>query len=136
VPQTCKAIVQSIGAVAIVVPSYKEGLAFFVDVLGFSLIEDTPVGPDKRWVVVAPPGSTGTRLLLARAASDEQRNLIGRQAGGRVFLFLHTADFMRDYHRMSSAGVAFEETPREEPYGKVAVFRDPFGNRWDLIEPH
>jgi catechol 2,3-dioxygenase-like lactoylglutathione lyase family enzyme len=126
---------QSIGAIALLVPSYEEGIAFYVGALGFDLVEDTALGGEKRWVLVAPPGGGGTRLLLARAADEAQRQAIGRQAGGRVFLFLHTDDIARDHRRYLAAGVAFEEAPREEPYGTVAVFRDPFGNRWDLIEP-
>jgi catechol 2,3-dioxygenase-like lactoylglutathione lyase family enzyme len=126
---------QTIGAVAILVPTYDEGLRFFVGVLGFTLVEDTPLGPGKRWVTVEPPGGGGTRLLLAEAATDRQRQAIGDQAGGRVFLFLHTDDFRRDHRRYLEAGVVFLEVPRVESYGTVAVFRDPFGNRWDLIEP-
>jgi catechol 2,3-dioxygenase-like lactoylglutathione lyase family enzyme len=126
---------QSIGGVAILVPTYDEGIRFFVDVLGFTLVEDTPLGPGKRWVTVAPPGGGGTRLLLAQAAADRQRAAIGNQAGGRVFLFLHTEDFARDHRRYGEAGVVFQEAPRVEPYGTVAVFRDPFGNLWDLIQP-
>jgi catechol 2,3-dioxygenase-like lactoylglutathione lyase family enzyme len=126
---------QSIGAIALLVPSYEAGLAFYVGTLGFDLIEDTALAGDKRWVLVAPPGGGGTRLLLARAADEAQRQAIGRQAGGRVFLFLHTDDLARDHRRYLAVGVAFEEAPRDEPYGSVAVFRDPFGNRWDLIEP-
>jgi catechol 2,3-dioxygenase-like lactoylglutathione lyase family enzyme len=125
---------QHLGAVALLVPSYEEGLAFYRDVLGFSLIEDTVLGPEKRWVLVAPPGSSETRLLLARADGEVQRSAIGAQTGGRVFLFLHTDDFRRDHRRLAAAGVEFLEEPREETYGTVAVFRDPFGNRWDLIE--
>ncbi len=126
---------QSIGAIALLVPSYEAGLAFYVGTLGFDLIEDTALAGDKRWVLVAPPGGGGTRLLLARAADEAQRQAIGRQAGGRVFLFLHTDDLARDHRRYLAVGVAFEEAPRDEPYGSVAVFRDPFSNRWDLIEP-
>lgn len=119
--------------VALVVPDYDAALDFYVGVMGFDLIEDSPVSAQKRWVVVAPPGGQ-TRLLLARAATDAQRAAIGNQAGGRVFLFLATADFDAEYTRLRDAGVLFEETPRHEPYGKVAVFQDPFGNRWDLLE--
>jgi catechol 2,3-dioxygenase-like lactoylglutathione lyase family enzyme len=126
---------QSISAVTLLVPSYEEGLAFYVGRLGFRLVEDTPLGAGKRWVVVTPPGSEETRLLLARASTEEQRAVIGAQAGGRVFLFLQTDDFWRDYRRYRDAGVEFREAPREEPYGTVAVFCDPFGNNWDLIEP-
>ncbi len=126
---------QSIGAVAVLVPSYEDGLNFYVGVLGFRLVEDTPLSPGKRWVLVAPPGSSGTRILLAQAATGEQQQVIGKQAGGRVFLFLHTDDFWRDYRRYLAAGVEFLEEPRIETYGAVAVFRDPFGNRWDLLQP-
>ena len=125
---------QHLGAVALLVPSYEEGLRFYAGTLGFDVVEDTELGPEKRWVLVAPPGHGGTCLLLARAASDEERKAIGAQAGGRVFLFLHTDDFHRDHQRYVNAGVEFLETPREEAYGTVAVFRDPFGNKWDLIE--
>lgn len=131
---------QTLAAVSLLVPSYDEGIAFFVGRLGFSLVEDTPLGDTplgggKRWVLVAPPGGGETRLLLAQAADEAQRRAIGDQAGGRVFLFLNTDDFRRDHSRFLEAGVTFLEAPREEPYGTVAVFRDPFGNRWDLIEP-
>jgi catechol 2,3-dioxygenase-like lactoylglutathione lyase family enzyme len=123
-----------IGAVALLVPSHDAGIRYFVDKLGFHLIEDTPLPDGKRWVLVAPPGSSETRLLLACASTPEQTGTIGRQAGGRVFLFLHTDDFWRDHRRYSAAGVEFLEEPRRESYGTVAVFRDPFGNKWDLIE--
>lgn len=126
---------QSIAVVSLLVPTYEDGLRFYVDVLGFDLVEDTPLGPDKRWVLVAPPGGGGTRLLLAQAVGDAQRSAIGQQAGGRVFLFLHTDDFWRDYRRYTAAGVVFTEEPREEPYGTVVVFRDAFGNQWDLLQP-
>jgi catechol 2,3-dioxygenase-like lactoylglutathione lyase family enzyme len=126
---------QHISAVALLVPSYEEGLAFYVGKLGFHVVEDTPLSDDGRWVLVAPPGGDEAALLLAQAASDEQRAAIGAQAGGRVFLFLRTDDFQRDYRRYREAGVAFLEAPREEAYGTVAVFSDPFGNKWDLIEP-
>jgi catechol 2,3-dioxygenase-like lactoylglutathione lyase family enzyme len=125
---------QVLSAVALLVPSYDEGLAFYVEKLGFALIEDTPLGDGKRWVLVAPPGSRETRLLLARATTDAERAAIGTQAGGRVFLFLETDDFWADHRRYQEAGVAFREAPREEPYGTVAVFSDPFGNLWDLIQ--
>jgi catechol 2,3-dioxygenase-like lactoylglutathione lyase family enzyme len=125
---------QHIGAIALVVRDYDEALAFYVGTLGFTLIEDTPLGPGKRWVLVAPPGSQ-TRLLLARAATPEQAARIGDQTGGRVFLFLHTDDFRRDYDRMRARDVRFLEPPRTEPYGTVAVFEDLYGNRWDLLQP-
>ena len=119
--------------VSVLVPSYAEGIAFFTGALGFDLLEDTDQGGGKRWVRVAPPGAQ-TAILLAEAKGD-QRDAIGRQGGGRVWLFLHTDDFAADHARLTRAGVIFEEAPRQEAYGTVAVFRDPFGNRWDLIEP-
>jgi catechol 2,3-dioxygenase-like lactoylglutathione lyase family enzyme len=122
-----------ISAVALVVPDYDEALAFYVGKLGFRLVEDIDQGT-KRWVTVEPSGG-GARLLLARAAGAVQREAVGNQAGGRVFLFLQTDDFARDHAAMLAAGVTFEESPRHEPYGSVAVWRDPFGNRWDLIGP-
>ncbi len=121
-------------AVTLVVPDYEAGLDFYVRILGFDLIEDTALSPEKRWVLIAPPGSMECRVLLAKAASAEQQSAIGNQAGGRVFLFLSTDDFERDYTKMRRAGVPFLEAPREEDYGKVAVFTDPFGNKWDLVE--
>lgn len=123
-----------LGLVTLVVSGYDEAVAFYVDALGFRLTEDTDLGDGKRWVVVTPPGARETGLLLARADSPEQAARIGDQAGGRVGWFLHTGDFDGDHARMRAAGVVFEEEPRDEPYGKVAVFRDPYGNRWDLIE--
>ena len=126
---------QSIAAVALVVPDYDEAIAYYTQVLGFALIEDTALGADKRWVLVAPPGASGTRLLLARATTPAQRERIGDQTGGRVFLFLHTDDFRRDHAAYSARGVEFVEGPREESYATVAVFRDRYGNRWDLIQP-
>jgi catechol 2,3-dioxygenase-like lactoylglutathione lyase family enzyme len=123
-----------LGAIALVVRDYDEALAFYVGKLGFTLVEDTALGPDKRWVLVAPPGATETRLLLAKAATPEQATRIGDQTGGRVFLFLHSDDFQRDYDRMRAAGVHFREQPRTEPYGTVAVFEDLYGNRWDLLQ--
>ncbi len=122
-----------ISAIALVVPEYEAGLAFYVGKLGFRLVQDLDQG-HKRWVVVEPPGG-GVRLVLARAEGVEQVAAIGNQAGGRVFLFLETDDFAHDHAAMRAAGVEFEETPRHEPYGSVAVWRDPFGNRWDLIGP-
>ena len=127
---------QTIGQVALVVRDYDEAIHFYVDVLGFALIEDTAIpAQDKRWVVVAPRGSTGPRLLLARATDDEQASRIGNQTGGRVFLFLHTDDFWRDFHAYKSRGVIFVREPRVESYGTVAVFRDLYGNLWDLVQP-
>ncbi len=121
-----------LGAVALVVPDYDAAIFFFVGVLGFRLTADIDQG-HKRWVTVEPPGG-GVQLVLARAEGEAQRAAIGNQCGGRVFLFLETDDFARDHARMLAAGIAFEEAPRIEPYGTVAVWRDPFGNRWDLIE--
>lgn len=125
---------QRLGAVSVLVRDYDEALAFYVGALGFELIEDSPRGPGKRWVLVAPRGGDGARLLLARAATPEQQAQIGNQCGGRVWLFLQTDDFWRDYQRMRDRGVRFCETPREEPYGIVAVFEDLYGNRWDLLQ--
>lgn len=125
---------QSIAHVALVVRDYDEAIAFYVDTLGFELVEDTyQPAQDKRWVLVAPPGG-GTSLLLARASTPEQARFIGDQAGGRVFLFLRTDDFRRDYERYVAAGVRFVRPPVSEAYGTVAVFEDLYGTRWDLIE--
>ena len=125
----------SIVHVALVVRDYDEAIAFYTQKLGFTLVEDTyQPEQDKRWVVVAPAGSSGTTLLLARASTPEQAALVGNQAGGRVFLFLATDDFRRDYTRMTEAGVRFVRPPKEAPYGTVAVFEDLYGNRWDLVE--
>jgi catechol 2,3-dioxygenase-like lactoylglutathione lyase family enzyme len=122
-----------ISALALVVPDYDSAIAFYVDTLGFRLTEDIDQG-HKRWVTVEPQGG-GVRLVLARAEGAAQVSAIGNQAGGRVFLFLQTDDFARDHAAMLASGVVFEEDPRHEPYGSVAVWRDPFGNRWDLIGP-
>jgi catechol 2,3-dioxygenase-like lactoylglutathione lyase family enzyme len=130
-----RGVPQRIAAVTLLVPGYDVGIEFYRDVLGFDLVDDSDLGGGKRWVLVRPPGGEGTALLLARADSDEQRARIGDQTGGRVFLFLETTDFAADHARYEAAGVRFLETPRQEPYGTVAVFEDPFGNRWDLIEP-
>jgi catechol 2,3-dioxygenase-like lactoylglutathione lyase family enzyme len=126
---------QHISAVTLLVPDYDKAIAYYVGMLGFELIEDTALSPTKRWVVVAPPGNGETGLLLARADSPDQRQAIGNQTGGRVFLILKTDDFARDFARFKQAGVVFLEEPRKEAYGKVVVFRDAFGNKWDLIEP-
>jgi catechol 2,3-dioxygenase-like lactoylglutathione lyase family enzyme len=123
---------QRIGAVTLVVRDYDEAKAWYTEVLGFDLVEDTPLGDGKRWLLVAPPG--GPNLLLARAATPEQEGRIGDQTGGRVFLFLHTDDFRRDHAAMTARGVVFRETPREEAYGTVAVFEDLYGNLWDLLQ--
>jgi catechol 2,3-dioxygenase-like lactoylglutathione lyase family enzyme len=116
------------------VRDYDEAVAFFRDRLGFEVVEDTPLGCGKRWVVVAP-GGAGASLLLARAATAEQAARVGDQTGGRVFLFLRTDDFWRDHRALLSRGVRFAEEPREESYGMVAVFLDLYGNRWDLVQP-
>lgn len=126
---------QSIAHLALVVREYDEAIAFFTRKLDFELLEDTyQPEQDKRWVVVAPPGSRGTTLLLAKASKPEQEPFIGNQAGGRVFLFLATDDFWRDYRRMAERGIRFVREPSEQPYGVVAVFEDLYGNRWDLIQ--
>jgi catechol 2,3-dioxygenase-like lactoylglutathione lyase family enzyme len=126
---------QSISLVALVVREYDEAIDFYVGTLGFSLVEDTYIPEqDKRWVVVAPPGSTESRLLLARAAAEAQSSRIGNQTGGRVFLFLNTDDFWRDYHAYRAKGVVFVREPKEESYGTVAVFEDLYGNLWDLVQ--
>jgi catechol 2,3-dioxygenase-like lactoylglutathione lyase family enzyme len=122
-----------IAAITLVVPDYDAAIRFYVGALGFTLTEDIDQGR-KRWVTVEPPGG-GARLLLARADSPDQTASIGNQTGGRVFLFLNTDDFWRDFHAMTAAGIDFQEAPRAEPYGQVAVWRDPFGNLWDLIGP-
>ena len=124
---------QFLSRVALLVREYDEAIAYFTGSLGFALLEDTEVGGGKRWLVVAPPGAREAGLLLARAVNDEQRNTVGRQAGGRVFLFLETDDFDRDFTACTSRGVNFLEGPREEEYGRVAVFADLYGNKWDLI---
>ena len=125
---------QHIAYVALVVRDYDEAKAYYCGVLGFELIEDTALADGKRWVLVAPPGSRETRLLLARAATPEQAKRVGDQTGGRVFLFLHTNDFWRDFRAMQEKGVKFREQPRKESYGLVAVFEDLYGNRWDLLQ--
>jgi len=126
--------VQTIGYIALVVRDYDEALAFYTRKLNFKLIEDTQLTKEKRWVLIAPPGSLGTNLLLARAATPEQETRIGNQTGGRVFLFLHTDDFWRDYHEMVARKVKFVRPPAEESYGTVAVFEDLHGNLWDLLQ--
>lgn len=126
---------QSIVHVSLLVRDYDEAIAFFVGTMKFTLVEDTLLSEQgKRWVVVRPPGSAGTSLLLARAASDEQRAAVGGQSGGRVFLFLSTDDLRRDHRRLTAAGVRFVREPQQQPYGTVAVFEDLYGNQWDLIE--
>ena len=125
---------QSIGALSLVVRDYDEAIRFYTQALGFELIEDSDRGDGKRWVLVAPRGGSGTRLLLAKATNPEQVARIGDQTGGRVFLFLDTDDFERDYASMTAHGVKFREAPRYEDYGTVAVFEDLYGNAWDLLQ--
>ena len=125
---------RKLAAIALVVRNYDEAIAYYTGVLGFKLIEDTPMGGDKRWVVVSP-GESGTSLLLAKAANPEQQSRVGNQTGGRVFLFLHTDNFQRDYEAFKIRGVKFVEQPRQEVYGTVVVFEDLYGNKWDMIEP-
>lgn len=128
---------QSIVHIALLVKDYEEAIAFYTQKLHFTLIEDTyQPEQEKRWVVVAPPGTQGATLLLAKASTPEQELCIGNQTGGRVFLFLHTDDFWRDYQAMVARGVTFIRAPKEAPYGMVAVFEDLYGNRWDLLELH
>ncbi len=126
---------QYISAVTLVVPDYDAGIAFYVGALGFTLVEDRVLSPTKRWVLVAPPGARETRLLLAKADGPAQTACIGDQTGGRVAFFLTTEDFAGDHAAMLAKGVRFRGSPRHEPYGTVAVFEDPFGNAWDLIQP-
>ena len=128
-------MIQHLAHVALLVRDYDEALAYFVGRLGFRLIADTQLSPDKRWVLVAPPGARETALLLARAVGPQQQAEIGRQGGGRVMFFLHTDDFARDHAMLQSRGITFIQPPREEAYGTVAVFEDLYGNRWDLIQP-
>jgi catechol 2,3-dioxygenase-like lactoylglutathione lyase family enzyme len=125
---------QSLAAVTVLVPSYDDGLVFFRDVLGFAVLEDTPLGPEKRWVVVAPSRGAGAALVLAIPSDDQQRDRIGDQTGGRVGFFLHSQDFWADYNTLLNRGVNFLETPRSEPYGLVVVFADPWGGKWDLLQ--
>jgi len=129
-------IKQRLGLISLVVRDYDEALAFFVGKLGFGLVEDTYIAEQsKRWVVVSPPGASESRLLLARASSPDQELRVGDQTGGRVFLFLYTDDFWRDYEQYKARGVEFVRPPKEEPYGVVAVFKDLYGNLWDLLQP-
>ena len=127
-------IKQQIGNIALVVDSYDDAIAFYTKKLQFELVEDTDLGGGKRWVQVSPPNGNGTNLLLAQASTDEQNASVGNQTGGRVFLFLQTNDFWRDYNDMKSKGVIFNEEPRVEEYGTVVVFQDLYGNKWDLLE--
>jgi len=125
---------QSIAHVTVVVRDYDEAIAFYVGILKFALLEDTALSDSKRWVVVAPPGSEGTSLLLAKAATTQQHSRVGSQTGGRVSFFLRTDNFLRDYQEMKARGVQFVEEPRNESYAIVAIFKDLYGNRWDLLE--
>lgn len=125
---------QTLAHISLLVRDYDEAIAYFTTALGFQLVEDSPLDENKRWVLVAPAGLHGTSLLLAKASTAEQIAHIGNQTGGRVFLFLHTDDFWRDYHAMKARNVKFIETPREEKYGAVAVFEDLYGNKWDLLQ--
>jgi len=127
---------QALGLVSLVVREYDEAIAFYVGILGFTLVEDTYIREqNKRWVVVAPSGSTESRLLLARASNPEQSAFVGNQTGGRVLLFLYTDNFTRDYQAYTAKGVRFVREPKEESYGTVAVFEDLYGNLWDLLQP-
>lgn len=126
---------QRLAHLALVVYDYDDAIRFYTEKLNFVLLEDTVLSDTKRWVRVAPPGGESCALLLAKADGEEQRSRIGNQTGGRVFLFLHTDDFWRDYHRMRANGIHFVREPVEEMYGTVAVFADLYGNLWDLIEP-
>ena len=128
-------MLQSLAAVTVLVPSYDEGLAFFRDVLGFAVLEDTPLSPTKRWVVTAPSNGTGAALVLAEPSGEHQRARVGDQTGGRVGFFLHSDDFWGDYENLLRSGVSFLESPRREIYGLVAVFVDPWGGKWDLLQP-
>lgn len=125
---------QHIGSIALVVKDYDEAIAFYTKKLSFELVEDTDLGDGKRWVLITPPNSNGTHILLAQATEPEQFNAVGNQAGGRVWLFLNTDNFWPDYESMLENGVVFHEQPRNEPYGTVAVFEDLYGNKWDLIQ--
>ena len=129
-----QSIKQNISNIALVVENYDDAIAFYTEKLNFELIEDTDLGGGKRWVQISPPNSTGTNILLAQASNDQQRQSIGNQAGGRVFLFLQTNDFWRDYHAMQAQSVEFMEEPRVEAYGTVVVFKDLYGTKWDLLQ--
>ena len=130
---------QTIAHITLVVRDYDEAIAFFTETLSFDLIEDSPAkdrqGRHKRWVLLAPRGSRATQILLAKASNDEEASRIGNQTGGRVFLFLHTDDFWRDYNTMREKGVKFIREPQQDKYGTVAVFEDLYGNKWDLLQP-
>ena len=125
---------QHIENISLLVKDYDEAILFYTQKLDFDLLEDISLDPDKRWVVVGPKNTSGSAILLAKAANDGQAQFIGNQTGGRVFLFLHTTDFWQDYRIMKDKGVVFLEEPRTEPYGTVVVFQDLYGNKWDLLE--
>ena len=127
-------MLQSLEAVTVLVPSYDDGLVFFRDILDFTVLEDTPLSPSKRWVVVAPSPNEGAAVVLAVPGDERQRASVGDQTGGRVGFFLHSGDFWADYEKLSKRGVKFLEKPRSEPYGLVAVFVDPWGGKWDLLQ--
>lgn len=127
---------QRIAHIALVVRDYDEAIQFYIEKLDFQLVEDTTLSPDKRWVLVAPPGAQECCLLLAKADNEQQAASVGNQAGGRVFLFLFTDDFWRDYNKMLDRGINFIRPPKQEEYGLVAVFEDLYGNLWDLLEPN
>jgi catechol 2,3-dioxygenase-like lactoylglutathione lyase family enzyme len=131
-----KEMQQELTQIALVVADYDAAIAFYTNKLQFTLVEDTVLSDVKRWVVIAPPGSAGCRILLAKAATEEQKSRIGNQTGGRVFLFLHTDDFWRDYTAMKEKEVSFITEPANQSYGTVVVFEDLYGNRWDLIGPN
>lgn len=124
-----------LAAIALVISDYDEAIQYYTQVLGFKLIEDTDLGEGKRWVVVTPSENSGSRILLAKAKNESEQAAVGNQTGGRVFLFLHTSDFDSYYARLTQHAVDFCESPRDEVYGKVVVFKDLYGNKWDLIEP-
>lgn len=126
---------QKIAHIALVVDDYDDAIRFYTEKLHFTLIEDTPLGEGKRWVLVAPPGSTETHLLLAQATNEEQKSRVGNQTGGRVFLFLYTDNFERDFQNLLDKGITIVRQPVQQPYGTVAVFEDLYGNMWDLIQP-
>ncbi len=129
-------MITDLGAITLLVDDYDKALDYYVDTLGFNLIEDTKLSSDKRWVLLSPSATSTTKLLLAKAQGEAQVSAIGNQSGGRVFLFLHSDDFENDYKTLHSKGVLFLEPPRHESYGSVAVFQDIYGNKWDLIQPH
>ena len=136
VSETAFRVKQRIANISLVVDDYDEAIRFYTRKLSFRLVEDTRLTDTKRWVIVAPPGATECSLLLAKAADEKQRTSIGNQSGGRVFLFLFTDDFWRDYNNMSGKGIRFVRPPKQEEYGLVAVFEDLYGNLWDLLQPN